>query len=137
MAFLTPEELSTHLYADVMHAISNNDNTNVQTAINAATAEAQGYMSRYDAVTILGKAGDERDPILLMYLKDMAVWHLIALGNPGIEMELRENRYNSAIGWLTKIQAGKVVPSGWPLNEPAAEQSYFQYGSNPRRSNHY
>lgn len=137
MAFLTPEELNTHIYDDVRDAISESDNAKVAAAIRASIAEAEGYMSRYDTEAILAKAGDERDPILLMYLKDIAVWHFLVLANPGVDLELRENRYKSAVGWLTKVQGGKVVPKGWPLNEPAEKQSYFQYGSNPRRNSQY
>jgi len=137
MAFLTPEELNTHIYDDVRDAISESNNAKVEAAINAAIAETQGYMSRYDITAIFGMADAARDPILLMYLKDIAVWHFLVLANPGVALEVRENRYKSAIGWLTKVQGGKVVPMGWPLEEPAESQSYFQYGSNPRRSSHF
>lgn len=136
--FLSPSELSSHMYEGVMDAISENDDTKVMTAINAAISEAKGYLSRYDTTALFDLEAEARDPILLLYIKDMAVWHFIALANPNIDYEARQNRYEAAILWFGKIQAGRVVPAGWPYASEATEkQTYFLFGSNPRRNSHY
>ena len=64
-------------------------------------------------MTFSKKKASDRDSVLLMYLKDMAVWHFIPVANPNIDIEYREIRYNKAIAWLKNIQGGKIVPQGW------------------------
>ncbi|SMO48193.1 phage protein Gp36 family protein [Solitalea koreensis] len=137
MAFLTKDELLTHLYGEVIDNISQNDDDIVIAAIDAAIAEAKGYLSRYDLEALF--SADPKDAILLVRVKDIAVWHFLVLGNQSIELEFREARYTEAVKWLEKIQSGKSVPQGWPLPTPSESDpaGVFKYGSNPKRNNHY
>lgn len=48
MAFITPEELETHLYKENIEAISREDETILTAAIDAAIQEAYGYLGAYD-----------------------------------------------------------------------------------------
>lgn len=142
MAFLTTEEINTHLYGEVTTEINRGDASNLQTAINAAIAEAKGYLTAYDVATIFNATGDDRNPILLLYTKDIAVWHYIQLSNPGVEMQLRLDRYEKAIKWFDKVQRGQTNPD---LPYPAAPvdatggttENFIRWGSNQKRSNHY
>lgn len=142
MAFLTAAEITTHLYGEVTTEINRNDVSKLDSAIKAAIAEALGYLSGYDVAAIFNAVGDERNPILLLYVKDIAVWHYIQLANPGVEMELRQTRYDNAIAWLQKVQSGKTNPA---LPYPQAPvdpvsgtvENFIKWGSNPKRSNHF
>lgn len=44
MAFLTPEELQTHLYKENIETIAREDDAIVAAAIDAAIEEASGYL---------------------------------------------------------------------------------------------
>jgi phage gp36-like protein len=138
--FLTIPELSSHLYGEVVSEISRADNDLPQAAIDAAIAECASYLTAYDVEAIFAAEGADRNAILVLYCKDIAVWHYIQLANPGVEMELRELRYNNAIRFLKDIQAGKANPS-LPTVDPAEEgtagNSFLSYGSNPKRDNYY
>jgi hypothetical protein len=137
MAFLTPDDLKTHIYGEVVEAITDGDEDILPTAIAAAIGEAKGYMSRYDYETIFASEGDTKDPILLLYVKSMAKWHFIQLANPNIDYEDTKTRYEMATKWLDKIQAGKIVPPSWPLkNNPVEESTFFHVKSNPKRGTH-
>jgi phage gp36-like protein len=108
-------------------------------SIDAAISEAKGYLSNYDIAAIFAAVGAARNAILLLYIKDIAVWHFIQLANPNIDLELREKRYNRAIEWLEDVQAGKVVP---PLptiapTETNPQPGKLKFGSNPRRTTQY
>lgn len=48
MAFLTPEELQTHLYKENIETIAREDDAIVAAAIDAAIEEASGYLGAYD-----------------------------------------------------------------------------------------
>jgi len=95
-------------------------------------------MSRYDIEAMFSQAGEDRDPVLLMYCKDLAIWHFIVIANPNISIEFQEMRYNLAIKELEKIQSGKVVPYNWPLADAAeTPNTFFHVASNPRRVTNY
>lgn len=130
-------DLQTHLYSEQITAISRNDETLMQTAIEAAEGEAKSYLSRYDIETIFNETGSDRDKTLLMWLKDIATWHFITLANAGADIEFRESRYKQAIASLTKIQAGKTVPFGWPLNTVEERQEIWKVTSDTKRQTNY
>jgi len=134
---LLTTDLKTHLYEDQIAVISRNDEELMETAIVAAEGEAKGYLSRYDIAVIFAKETTQRDATLLMFLKDMATWNFITLANAAADMEFRESRYKQAIAWLKGIQAGKIVPFGWPLLSADAENSFFHITSAPKRETNF
>lgn len=132
------EDFNTHLYTEIINTISRNDDDVLNDAINAAVGEAQGYLHRFDLDELFSQVGADRDSTLLMYLKDMAVWHFIPVANPNIDVEYRRDRYKDAMTWLTKIQAGKVTPINWTLaNEQTEQPSVVSVQSNPKRNTHF
>lgn len=138
--YISPNEISTHLYGDQITAISGNETTDLLLAINVAIAEARGYLTAYDIDAELNKASaespDSRNPLLVIYAKDIAVWHYINKSNPGTSLELRRDRYIRAVDWLKEVQKGAVNP-GLPLLPEADKTSIILHGSNPKRNNHY
>jgi phage gp36-like protein len=139
MAYLEPAEIKTHLYNGVVDEISRTDNSILQSAIDAAIGEAKGYLSAYDIVSIYTATGAARQPTLLLYTKDIAVWHYIQLANVAVEMELRLKRYEQAVKWLEKVQAGKTNPDlPYPTVAATAEpNNYIKWGSNIKRNNNF
>lgn len=139
--YLTPCELTTHLYPEQIEVISREDDTLVLAAIDAAMSEARSYLSSYDTDRIFVAEGAARDALLLLHVKDIAVWHFVALSNPACDMELRKFRYERAINWLRGVQKGDIVPAlpkrdndgdGSPDTSPI-----YIHGSNPKRHNHF
>lgn len=142
MPYLTAEEISSHLYGEVVDEISRGDVSMMPTAISAAIEEARGYLTMlYDPVAIFAAEGADRNPILLLYVKDIAVWHYIQLSNPAVEMDLRLKRYEQAISWLGKAQSGKTNPSlpqpAAPVNEQGQLTTAMKWGGNNRRNNYF
>lgn len=141
MAFLTTTQMQTHIYGSVSNAISKGNDTVMQDAIDAAITEAKGYLSRYRVEQLFDNVDNEptwiADPILLMYVKNIAKWHFTILGNANIDLEDAEIRYNQAIKWLSGVQAGKIVPIGFPSATPEDKATFFHFSSNRKRRNHY
>lgn len=141
MAYLLPAELNSHLYSEIQTEISRNDAALMSQAIDAAIAEAEGYLSKYDQDAIFNATGVTRHPLVLLYVKDIAVWHYIQLANPNVDMALRERRYVLATDWLTKVQKGMVVPKDLPVPAPdpdmPQENNEVRYGSSRPRNNGY
>jgi phage gp36-like protein len=139
MAYLTKSELKTHIYGENVTAITRSDDTIVAAAIDAAIAEAKGYLNAYDIATIFAAAGTSRNALLLVFVKDIAAWHLVVLSNAGVELQLRQDRYERAIAWLKAVQKGDIVP-----DLPKAEDEdgnttgdTIIFGSNDKRTQHF
>lgn len=139
MAFLTTDELSTHLYAENIALISGSDATIITAAIDGAIQEAKGYLGGYDTNAIFSATETERNALLLIFVKDIAVWHYLNLSNAGADLQLRQDRYERAIDWLKAVQKGNVSPdlpkkkdeSGTP------EGGIIIFGSNPKKNQHF
>lgn len=113
---------------------------NMLVAISAAIAEAKGYLRAYDVVKIFEDVEEiDRNPILLLYTKDCAVWHYIQLANPAVDMSLRLTRYEKAIEWFKMVQSGKTNPDlPYPqLTPPDEPSNYMKWGSIPKRNNNF
>lgn len=143
MAYLTIQELNTHLHDESVETITRGDNTIAEAAIDAAITEARGYLTRFDTSRIFSASGPKRNQLLLIFVKDIAVWHLNNLCNAGSDLQLRQDRYERAIDWLKAVQCGDVSPD-LPEREPEggkAEKNNpigpIAYGSNPKRCQHF
>jgi hypothetical protein len=137
--FVSPEEIYTHLYDESVEAISGDNERMLQMAIDAAVVEAKGYLHRFDIDKIFNAAGDDRNPLLLYWVKDIAVWHYINIANPGVDWEVRERRYNAATAWLKGVQKRDIVPDLPAPTDPDGEQTNttgWKIGSNPKRVQH-
>jgi phage gp36-like protein len=137
--FVTIEEIKTHLYGESISAISGTDDTILTAAIDAAIAEARGYLAGYNRDAIFSAEGTARNALLLVFIKDIAVWHYINLSNAGTEMDLRLNRYERAVSWLKGVQKGDITPD---LPGSAGEGGEgivapVIFGSNPKREQHF
>jgi phage gp36-like protein len=141
MAYLTIPELYSHLYQETVDEITRGDDTKAQEAIDAAIEEARGYLSGYDTDAVFNATDNDRNPVLLLYVKDIAVWHLINVANPGIDYQSKMDRYEKATHWLGKVQSGKVNPNlplpEAPTNEYGNVENFMKWGSNTKRSNYY
>lgn len=135
MGFLTVQELNTHIYSELVNAITQNDPDIVQAAIDATHGQVRNYLSRFDTEALFNAI--PKDAMLLMYCKDIATWHFLVLSNAGVDITLRKERYDDALADLKDIRSGKMTPDGWPLKSEDQKPGYFNWGSNERRSNHY
>ena len=141
MSFITPEELNTHLYKENVEVIDREDTTILVAAIDAAIEEAYGYLGAYDRKKIFGAEGKDRNALLLLFIKDMAVWHFVNLCNAGTDLELRQDRYDRAVSWLRQVQKGETKPNLPIVDEDedgkADGTGEYLFGSNPKRKQHF
>jgi phage gp36-like protein len=138
--YLTADEIYTHLYEETIKAISGDDERSLLMAIKGAIKEAKGYLHAYDTTAEFAKTGDDRDDLLLIWLKDIAVWHYINIARPSVDIDVRERRYNAAIAWLKGVQKGDIVPDFPRPVDPETNietnSTGILIGSNPKRGNY-
>ncbi len=138
--YVTSDEIKTHLYGDQIITISDGDMTELLIAINVAIAEVRGYMtSRYDIDAELAKAGGTRNELVMLWVKDIAVWHFINKCNVNTSLELRAKRRDDAVAALVKVQKGNfdlALPLKKDEHGNELNSTPFSIGSNPRRDSH-
>lgn len=144
MAYLLIGDMDTHIYSENRDAIVRSDNSIVYAAIDAAVSEAKSYLSRFDLVKLFGNDDTEpsyTDDNLKQKVKDLALWHLVTLGQANIKIELARTKYEDAIRWFEKVSERKINP-GFPMpgDDPdtdSNESESIEWDSNPKRNNHY
>lgn len=142
MAYLTTEDMYTHIYQENIETISHGDEAIMLSAIDAAIEEASGYLTKYDTQAIFSATGSARNAILLLFVKDIAAWHFVNLCNAGVDLELREKRYNRAIEWLENNQNRNnpnlpAKPDSTDCGHSPGCSCQMDYGSNRKRDNHF
>lgn len=136
MAYLSIEEIKTHLYTEQVEVITGGDDTLLQAAIDGAVSEAKGYLSAFNIKSEFEKQGDARNALLVIFLKDIAVWHFVNICNVNTDLGLRMERYKRAVDWLKAVQRGEVAPDLEKL-EPEKQTGVVLFSSNPKRNNHF
>jgi hypothetical protein len=149
MALISKTDFETHLYAELISAITRDNDLIVDKAIGSAIAEAKMYLSRYNLLALFGNntiaptVDDEYLEHLRHLVTDIACWHLVKLSNPNIDLKLFRTLYEDAIKTLEKIMKGQASPEGWPykpddpLTEGYNENASVQFSSNAKRTQHF
>ena len=135
--WLNPAELTTHLRNEQLSAIARDDETIITAAIDGAIAEAKGYLAAFDTEQIFSTSGPQRHQLLLIFIKDIAVYHFINLCNVGTQYEIRKLRYERAVDWLKDVQKGMARPDLPAKEDPQGNLTPVKYGSNPKRTQHF
>jgi hypothetical protein len=135
---LLQADLNTHIRAEIITAIQGGDDL-ISSAISEAESQVKAYLTQFDTATLFAETGTDRDPLLLQYCKNIAVWNFITLANPNMELEFWKTKYDETIRSLERIQMGKMTPENWPpkLNEEGTTQSDWLITSQPRRTVNY
>lgn len=139
-AFITRTDYDSTIHAEILDALVRNDETVVEQCENDAIAEMKGYLSsRYNTDSIFSQTGDSRNTLILMYAKDIAVYHMFCVHNPYKISKIRQDRYDRAMEWLRQVSAGKILIADAPELDPATrkERSNFTILSNPMNDPHY
>lgn len=144
MPIITPADLATNIYAEIINEITRADDTITDRAIITAVQEAKMYLGRYDLIQLFGT--DTSGPVihdeyLISLVKDLACWHLLRLSNTGIDYSAYRTAYQDAISALKNIMSGQAQPQGWPYLDTtsisAPDGNSVSWSSNPKRDNYY
>lgn len=113
MRFLKDNDYKKQIRQWVKNIITYEDEDVLHDAELAAQAEMETYLGgRYDVKKIfdVDMPIEKRNPLIVLYLVDITLYHLHANIQPNDVPEVRENRYKQAISWLRDVAAGKISP---------------------------
>lgn len=108
-------------------------------AERVAITEVRSYLAPlYDVALEFTKQSTEpRNELLVMYVVDVALYHLHSRINPRQVPEKRQIRYDSAISWLNKASKGIVMVEGLTRNVAAPGNQRIGFGSNLKQEHRY
>lgn len=135
MAFLSEADYSVQIKADVLTIVKNTDA--LPNAELMAQAEMESFLNaRFDVAQIFNKTADQRNPVVLMYLIDLTLYHIHSNISPRNIPELRGIRYEAAITWLKMVASGKINPD-LPTKDEDNADYYINLGGNTKYSNQW
>ena len=139
MSFLSEADYGLQIRKEIRDLVTDGNDMLLTAAAFAAQVEMESYLrGRFDVdaiFTALGPApavpaaggtpevparADARNPQIVMYLVDMALYHLHSRQNPRNVPQIRQDRYDHAIEWLKMARKGSIstgLPPE-PLTEP-------------------
>ena len=109
--FLLEDDYKAQLKEQALDALTGYNNHVRMDVEIKAQAEMESYLrERYDVVTIFSAAGNDRNPLIKMFMVDIAVYHLFCAIAPRNIPQIRLDRYNAAIKWLDMVRKGQISP---------------------------
>lgn len=137
--FITVDDYSASIRIEFVEKAARGDDNILEIVENQAVSEMKSYLSgRYDVDAIFSATGEDRHDLVLMFAKDIAIYHLCSI-REGLMTQTRIDRYERAIDWLKDVQKGELVVEGLPRlqNEDQAARSEYLMKSNPKRVNSF
>lgn len=137
--FLTATDYATCIHPDLLARIHGGNTALLDDAENRAIELMRGYLSaRYDVVAIFAATGVDRNPLIVKYAVDIALFYLYQRLPADQVPDMRLMNYEAAERWLTRLQKQEVNPPDLPrVASPEGDaKEYVQWGSNRKRSQH-
>jgi len=126
--FIQPEDYNPQIRNQVLNILTQQDDDTLHTAELAAQEEMESHLRmRYDVGKIFSLEQNiaDRSKIIVMYMVDIALYHLHSNITPDNVPEIRYLRYNRAMEWLKKVADSKLSPD---LPEYDEDENPFQHG---------
>jgi len=135
--FLTVNDYQMTIRQDILQTITDNQQ-NVRTqAERTAQATMESYLrNHYDVVQIFSTEGAARNPLIVTYMMDITLYHILSRISPNNIPELRNNRYLDAIDWLKRVSRGDISPD-LPSKGEEVKSGYLRLGSASKQSSYW
>ena len=162
MSFLTPADYGLQIRDELRGVLTDGSDPLLADAGLAAQVEMESYLrGRYDVQAIftaapaapevpasgdapaVPAAPDQRNRQVVMYLVDMALYHLHSRQNPRNVPQIRQDRYDHAISWLKMARKGELsvglpeLPATDADGNPNPDTILPRGGSLPKQRNTY
>ena len=109
--FLSELDYRTVCDEEELDVLTRSDTTTREKAERAAMEEVASYLrSRYDVNQAFAAEGDERNPMLVQVTVNITLYYLVHWLPQLLASEGRQELYDNAIAWLTKVSKGGATP---------------------------
>ncbi len=129
--FLLENDYKAQLKEQALDALTGYNNHVRMDIETKAQAEMESYLrERYDLAAIFSAEGNDRNPLIKMFMVDIAVYHLFCAIAPRNIPQIRLDRYNAAIKWLDMVRKGQISPALPALQSTNPTNNNSIFGSN-------
>lgn len=136
--FITQNDLHAKMRASDLNQIVAGNDTIIPHAVAYAEGKAKNILAkRYDVDKLFSAADNQREGLLVSLCCDVAIYEIVALAQPNIDLTDRRERAAAAVEYLGRLGDGEYV-TAWPLREDvtAVDNPVVSGGKTPR-SNYY
>lgn len=139
MAFLTDTDYKSQIKDNILSTVLENTASLRTDAERKAQAQLTSALNvRFDVPAIFAASGDARNAEVVMYMIDLALYHLHSRINPGQVPQLRSDRYQDAVNWMKAVASGKLEPDlPKPEFDSEGSKADVQYGGRTRRDTYW
>ena len=134
--FITKADYAQAINNNILDAVIKFDDNRLDVAEDSAIELMMGYLNnRYDTDAIFSATGSDRNPVILMYAIDIALYQLHSLINYNKIPAFREKKYDAAISWLERVASLEINPPSLPKVADDTSRNYVIFGGNTKRDN--
>lgn len=90
-------------------ALKKGNDSKVAVAENTAVETVRGYLDSFDCDKIFSATGAERSAKIIQILCDLSLYSLVSAMPQKMGYEVRKERYDLAISWLSSVRDGKIT----------------------------
>ncbi len=133
MPFFVKADLKYAIDLTVLDSLTGSDDTIIDELVAEGITEMKAILSaRYDVNSIFSVGGTGRHKTIVMYLRDIVLYHIFSISNLGTIPDIRVQRYQAALQWMKDVNEQTINLDTLPLND----KELIKYGSNDKRENH-
>jgi phage gp36-like protein len=134
MSFLTRDDYRTLIKDQSLRQVIQDNEAVLGEAEQMAQAEMESYLNqRFDVAVEFAKTDTDRNPLLVMYMLDLVLYHLFTRITPRMVPETRGMRYENAINWLKRASDGRLSPNlTRKEDEDGDNTTRSRHGGNPK-----
>lgn len=109
--FITDEDYRVVIGEAALKTVSQTSAKNRANAESEAQEEISSYLRPvYDCKAVFAADGFSRNKLIVMYMCDIALYHMTASLPQKMGNEIRKEHYERAIKWLEGVRSGIIVP---------------------------
>ena len=136
MGFLSRDDFKHAIKLNLLDQLTDTDITIIDEIVAATVEEMKAYLkTRYNVATIFSATGSARNKLVVLYCRDMALYHIYSRYTLKAMPAIRDQRYKEALKWLQDVRDERNNPDGFPASG-SATAGYVKVGSNAKRENH-
>ena len=143
-AFIQLSDYDSTIHRDILNSLlrgeADDNSRTLHDCEMQAIIQMKSYLDKtYDVEKIFSAEGEARHKLLLMYAKDITVYHLYCTHNPFKISKTCIDRYNAAIKFLQDVADGAITIFGAPRlpEDQEAANSRWQINNNEFRQTHF
>lgn len=140
--FIDINDYDASIHSEILDALTRKDPLVIEICEERAIAEMRSSLKeRYDVDAIFSARGENRNPLIVMFALDIAIYHIFCIHNPQKLSQMRKDRYDRAIEWLKAVAKRTISIDGVPTVKESDPEVYskspYLMSSNAKKSHHY